>query len=55
MSILERIFGCSHKWVTFQTVRHTWEDGTYYYTAYHQECEKCGLVKVRKVDKPFLF
>lgn len=54
MNWLERIFGCSHKWETIEKVRHVWEDGTYYYTAYHQQCSKCGVVTIRKVDKPWL-
>ena len=56
MSWFHKMFGiCEHKWVTFQKVNHTWDDGSYYYTEYRQECEKCGDIKSVKLNKPFLF
>lgn len=47
--------GCEHKWKTFHTIRHVWDDGSYYYTEYRQECVKCGTIKSVNINKPFLF
>ena len=55
MGWFHKMFGiCEHKWETFQKVNHTWDDGSYYYTEYRQECCKCGNIKSVKLNKPFM-
>lgn len=55
MGWFHKLFGiCEHKWKTFKVVNHTME-GSYYYTEYRQECEKCGSIKSVKLNKPFMF